>query len=131
MSFSDIDADRFCLVVDDSRVVRRIGCRIIESFGFECAEAVNGRDALDNCRARMPDVILLDWNMPIMDGYEFLQALREYPGGNRPIVIFCTTENEIAQIRKAIGAGANEYIMKPFDEGVIRDKFVQTGLLAA
>ena len=77
----------------------------------------------------MPDVILLDWNMPVMDGIDFLRELRNLPGGDIPKVIFCTTENDIESIQKAIDAGANEYIMKPFDSEIIQAKFAQVGLL--
>ena len=77
----------------------------------------------------MPDAILLDWNMPVMNGIEFLRALRGTPAATRPVVVFCTTENDIAHIQEAIGAGANEYIMKPFDSDIIQAKFAQVGLL--
>jgi two-component system chemotaxis response regulator CheY len=118
-------------VVDDNSTVRRIGRSIIESFGFDCEEAENGAEALRLCLVHMPDVVLLDWNMPVMDGYAFLMALRTVPQGNHPVVIFCTTEHEIAKICKAVAGGAQEYIMKPFDAEMLRDKFIQTGLLDA
>ena len=118
-----------CLVVDDSKVVRMVARKILEALKFEIAEAENGQVALEKCRARMPDVILLDWNMPVMDGIEFLRALRKSAGGDAPRVVFCTTENDMAHIREAIGAGANEYIMKPFDSDIIQSKFAQIGLL--
>lgn len=120
-----------CLVVDDSRVVRKVARRITEELGFECAEAEDGQKAFEACEANMPDVILLDWNMPVMSGYDFLVKLREMAGGANPQVIFCTTENDMAQIQKAIEAGANEYIMKPFDSEIIESKFQQVGLLSA
>ena len=77
----------------------------------------------------MPDAVLLDWNMPIMSGIEYLIELRKLPGGDAPVVVFCTTENDIEHIQKAIEAGANEYIMKPFDSEIIQAKFTQVGLL--
>jgi two-component system chemotaxis response regulator CheY len=120
---------RLCLVVDDSKIIRRIARQIVETLGFECVEAEDGAFALEAVKKRMPDAILLDWNMPNMNGYEFLIACRAEQGGDKPIIIFCTTENEMAQIMKAMSAGANEYIMKPFDVEIVRDKFVQTGLL--
>ena len=67
----------------------------------------------------MPDAVLLDWNMPVMDGYEFLGNLRRMPGGDAPKVVFCTTENDVAHIARALHAGANEYIMKPFDKDIV------------
>ncbi len=120
---------RLCLVVDDSKIIRRIGRQIVESLGFECVEAEDGVQALAAAKARMPDAVLLDWNMPNMNGYDFMVACRAEPGGDKPIIIFCTTENEMSQILKAMSAGANEYIMKPFDLDIVKDKFIQTGLL--
>lgn len=118
-----------CLIVDDSKVVRMVARKILEELGFEIVEAADGQQALDSCRARMPDAILLDWNMPVMDGIEFLRALRASAGGDRPKVVFCTTENDMAHITEAIKAGANEYIMKPFDGDIIQTKFAQVGIL--
>ena len=118
-----------CLVVDDSRVVRRIARRILEEAGFAVAEAEDGALALAQCRAAMPRVILLDWNMPVMNGIDFLRALRAEFGPDDPAVIFCTTENEVSCIEQAIEAGAQEYIMKPFDEEILRGKLEHVGLL--
>ena len=87
--------------------------------------------ALEACRAAMPDGVLLDWNMPVMDGLAFLEALRGLPGGARPKVVFCTTENEAPQIMRALAAGADEYVMKPFDRAIIASKFEQVGLIAS
>jgi two-component system chemotaxis response regulator CheY len=120
---------KYCLIVDDSRVVRKVARRIIEELGFEIEEAPDGKNALDLCKKRLPDVVLLDWNMPVMNGLEFLMELRQAPDGNKPVVIFCTTENDIAHIQAAIGAGADEYIMKPFDSDILHAKFQQVGLL--
>jgi two-component system chemotaxis response regulator CheY len=118
-----------CLIVDDSKVIRKVARRILEELSFDIQEAVDGQDALDNCKAHMPDAILLDWNMPVMNGIEFLQELRQTEGGGTPVVVFCTTENDLAHIRAAIQAGANEYIMKPFDRDIIEAKFTQVGLV--
>jgi len=120
---------RTCLVVDDSRVVRKVSRRILEELGFDVAEAADGVEALAWCRASMPAAILLDWNMPVMDGLEFLTQLRREPGGDKPVVVFCTVENDPDHIRRALDAGASEYIMKPFDSDIIETKFVEAGLL--
>ena len=120
---------RTCLVVDDSSVIRKVARRILEGLDFQIAEAEDGEVALEACRAQMPDAILLDWNMPRMDGYEFLRALRRMPDGDRPKVVFCTTENDVAHIARALHAGANEYIMKPFDKDIVTAKFHEVGLL--
>ncbi|MBS0409612.1 MAG: response regulator [Proteobacteria bacterium] len=117
-----------CLVVDDSRVIRKVARRILEDLGFEIAEAADGMEALAWCRAAMPDAILLDWNMPVMGGLEFLRKLRAEPGGDAPVVIFCTVENDVAHIEEALDAGADEYIMKPFDGDIIEAKFAEVGL---
>jgi two-component system, chemotaxis family, chemotaxis protein CheY len=118
-----------CLVVDDSRVIRKVARRILEDLNFQIDEAADGMEALNSCRRRMPDAILLDWNMPVMSGIEFLRQLRRDPGGERPVVVFCTTENDLDHISEAINAGANEYIMKPFDGDIIQSKFVEAGLI--
>lgn len=117
-----------CLVVDDSRVVRKVARKILEELGFVCAEAEDGKQAMESCAGKMPDAILLDWNMPVMSGIEFLRRLRKMNGGEHPKVIFCTTENDLAHIQEALSAGANEYIMKPFDSDIIQNKFQQVGL---
>jgi len=120
---------RSCLVVDDSMVVRKAARRIIEGLGFAVREAKDGQEALEACRAALPEAVLLDWNMPVMDGITFLRAARAEFGPDQPRIIFCTTESEFSRIVEALEAGAQEYVMKPFDAEIIRDKFVQAGLL--
>ncbi len=120
---------RTCLIVDDSRVIRKVARRILEDLGFDIAEAADGAEALAWCRTAMPDVVLLDWNMPVMNGLEFLRGLRMEPGGGAPKVVFCTVENEVASIREALDSGADEYIMKPFDSEIVAAKFAQAGLV--
>jgi two-component system chemotaxis response regulator CheY len=120
---------RTCLIVDDSRVIRKIARQIFESMSYSCEEAENGQIALDLCKANLPDFILLDWNMPVMNGLDFVRGLRMLPGGEKPSVVFCTTENDLNHIQQALGAGANEYIMKPFDADIIRGKLEQLGLV--
>ena len=95
-----------CLVVDDSSVIRKVARRILEALEFKIVEAEDGQQALDACRAELPDAILLDWNMPVMDGYDFLKALRRLPDGEKPKVVFCTTENDVAHIARALSARA-------------------------
>jgi two-component system chemotaxis response regulator CheY len=96
-----------CLVVDDSSVIRKVARRILEGLDFKITEAEDGQQALEQCRAGMPDAVLLDWNMPVMDGYDFLKAMRRMPGGDTP----------------------NEYIMKPFDKEIVEAKFQEVGLI--
>ena len=118
-----------CLIVDDSRVVRKVARRILEELEFAIEEAADGQLAMAACQRQMPDAILLDWNMPVMNGIDFLRALRRMSGGTAPVVVFCTTENDIRHIQEAVGAGANEYIMKPFDREIIESKFAEAGLV--
>jgi two-component system chemotaxis response regulator CheY len=124
-----VAAMKTCLVVDDSSVIRKVARRILEGLQFTIQEAEDGQQALDCCRRTMPDAVLLDWNMPVMDGYDFLKALRRLPGGDQPKVVFCTTENDVVHIARALHAGANEYIMKPFDKEIVEAKFQEVGLL--
>ncbi|MDO9709640.1 response regulator [Paracraurococcus lichenis] len=118
-----------CLVVDDSRVVRKAARRIVEDLGFAVREAEDGAQALEACRAALPDAVLLDWNMPVMDGLAFLRQARREFGPDRPVVVFCTTESGLDRIVEALEAGAQEYVMKPFDAAILQDKFAQAGLL--
>jgi len=118
-----------CLVVDDSKVIRRVARRILEELDFSIAEAVDGQDALTACEATPPDVVLLDWKMPVMDGLDFLKHIRARSDLRQPVIVFCTTENDMKHIRLALEAGADEYIMKPFDREIIESKFIQVGLM--
>ena len=117
-----------CLVVDDSKVIRKVARHILETLNFEVSEAADGKEALDSCMASVPDVILLDWNMPVMSGMDFLRALRDTALASRPKVVFCTTENGMAYIRAAIEAGADEYVMKPFDRETLESNLQIVGL---
>ncbi len=111
------------LIVDDSRAMRIILGRIMGELGFEVVEAANGRRAFEQVVARgAMDVALVDWNMPEMNGYELLCALRANPAYARMPVIMVTTETERSQILRALEAGANEYIMKPFTKDVVVEK---------
>ena len=120
-----------CLVVDDSKVVRMVARKILEGLNFQVEEAEDGQKALDACNASMPDAVLLDWNMPVKDGLEFLKDLRVLTDVEQPIVVFCTTENDMQHIQQAIAAGANEYIMKPFDSDIIESKLYRWALFNA
>ena len=111
------------LIVDDSRAMRLIHGRILGELGFETVDAENGREALRRVAAAGPlDVVLLDWNMPEMNGYDLLVALRAGSATRSLPIIMVTTETETAQVVRALEAGANEYIMKPFTKDVVRDK---------
>jgi len=117
-----------CLVVDDSKVIRKVARHILETLDFAVDEAEDGREALSRCEAHMPDVVLLDWNMPVMGGIEFLRTLRQSKFAAQPKVVFCTTENDAAHIRAALDAGADEYVMKPFDRETLESKLQIVGI---
>jgi two-component system chemotaxis response regulator CheY len=118
---------RTCLIVDDSRIIRKVARRIVEGLGFEVDEAADGVEALSYCAGMMPDVVLLDWNMPVMDGLTFLRRLRATPGGDKPKVLFCTIETAPDRIAEALSAGADDYVMKPFDSEILHSKFSEVG----
>jgi two-component system chemotaxis response regulator CheY len=118
------------LLVDDSRAVRLAAKRILAAFDFEMLEAENGEEALRVLKASQPvDVVLLDWNMPVMDGLTFLKTVRADPQLAQPRVVMCTTENDLQRIVEAIQCGADEYIMKPFTEEIVREKLQGAGVL--
>ncbi len=111
-----------CLIVDDSKVIRKVARHMFEALDFSVSEACDGSEALAMCAASMPDLILLDWNMPVMNGIEFLRAIRDERGPDTPKIVFCTTENGAADLNIAIEAGADEYVMKPFDRETLEAK---------
>ncbi len=104
-----------CLIVDDSVVIRKIARSILESQGYEISEAENGHEALASAKRRPPDVILLDWQLPTLGALEVLAALRASFYGRRPYIIYWTTENDSAEISRALAAGADDFLLKPFD----------------
>ena len=116
-----------CFVVDDSDVVRKVARRILEQFHFTVSEAEDGTKALALCQKQIPDAILLDASMPVMDGYEFMRALRRMPGGDRPKVIMCQVDNDDAQLARANHAGVNEILLKPFDKTRVAEKLAAVG----
>ena len=117
------------LIIDDSRTMRMIVGRIIRELGFEITEAGDGQEGLKRLvEYGTPDIILVDWNMPVMNGFEFVKAVRANPLYERAYIIMVTTETELGQITRALEAGANEYVMKPFTKEVIRDKLLILGV---
>jgi two-component system chemotaxis response regulator CheY len=116
-----------CFVVDDSSVVRKVARRILEHYRFKVSEAEDGAQALVLCRDQLPDAVILDASMPVMDGYEFLRALRRMPGGDRPKVIMCQVDNEDSQVARAHHVGADEILLKPFDMDRMAQKLAAVG----
>lgn len=121
---------RRALVVDDSRMVRRASRSILEEFGYTVAEAEDGAEALARIEASgMPNLIMLDWNMPNMSGIETLRALRAKYGDAVGKVMFCTTNTDAIDIHKGIDAGAAEWIVKPFDKPSMQAKLEKIGAI--
>lgn len=118
-----------CLLVDDSRVIRQVSRRIVESLGCVATEAADGREALAECARAMPDVILLDWNMPVMGGLEFLRELRRSDGGDKPKIVFCTTEHDEDHIHDGFEVGADEYLVKPFNQDMLEQSLHRVGIV--
>jgi CheY-like chemotaxis protein len=118
---------RTCLIVDDSRVIRKVSSKIAISLGYVPIEAENGEEALARCKRSMPDLVLTDWNMPEMDGIAFVTKLRSIPTPKEPVVVFCTSNGEAKDIHDGIAAGADDYIVKPFDEAALRAKLEKLG----
>jgi two-component system, chemotaxis family, chemotaxis protein CheY len=117
-----------CLVIDDSKLIRTIHGRMLTQLGLTVTEAEHGEDGLARCREQMPDLILVDWNMPVMDGFTFVKTLRTLPEGRRPRVVLCTIESDLDHITKALAEGADEYIMKPFDIDILATKLIAAGI---
>ena len=115
------------LVVDDSRAMRALIGQVLKKLGFEVIDAGNGREALSRL-AEKPDLALVDWHMPEMDGLAFVRAVRADPANAALRIMMVTTETEMGQMATALEAGANEYIMKPFTRDVIEQKLALLGL---
>jgi two-component system chemotaxis response regulator CheY len=119
---------RRCLVVDDSRVIRKIACRILEELEFSAEEAEDAESALQVCRTAMPDLILLDADIPNLHGADFVRTLRRERGGDKPLVLYCVTEIDVPHITQVLSSGANEYMLKPYDRIGMRSKLADVGL---
>ena len=120
------------LVVDDSRAMRAILTRLMSGLGFDVAQAADGAQALAVLDAgARPDVCLVDWNMPVMNGLEFIKSVRSRTELRDVSLMMVTTESEQSQIVRALAAGAHEYVLKPFTDEVIAEKLALLGLVAA
>ena len=119
---------KHCLIVDDSRVVRTVARRILENLSYSVEEAEDGMSGLRACREKMPDLIFLDWNLPHMRGVDFVKSVRGQQEGGHPVILFSTTESDPAEVARAMAAGANEYVMKPFDGSAVSAKLASIGV---
>ncbi|MCB1189229.1 MAG: response regulator [Leptospiraceae bacterium] len=117
------------LIIDDSVAIRISIRKILIELGIEYIEAGNGQQALEILKSNPAiDFALVDWNMPVMDGYEFLQKVRADHSYDKKKLIMVTTHSDMESMIKAMKAGANEYVMKPFDKEILKDKLVLAGL---
>jgi two-component system chemotaxis response regulator CheY len=119
---------KHCLIVDDSRVVRTVARRILESMSYSVDEVEDGLTGLRACREKMPDLIFLDWNLPHMRGLDFIKSVRGQQEGGHPVILFSATERDPDEVASAFAAGANELVQKPFDIGLMRAKLESVGL---
>lgn len=120
---------KHCLIVDDSDVIRKVTRRLMDRMHFEISEADSGQAALAQCAKQMPDVIILDWLMPSMSGIEVMDALKNSSSDRLPYVLYCTTENDPADLSRAFAAGADDYLLKPYTREDLSAKLVSAGLM--
>lgn len=108
-------------------MIRKVARKIVEGRGYTISEAENGQEALDKCNTAMPDLIILDWDMPVMTGIDFLAELRALKTAKQPKVVFCTTHNSAMDVHKAVDFGADEFVTKPFSEQSLIGKLKNIG----
>ncbi len=120
---------KYCLIVDDSAVVRKVARRILESVNLRVEEAEDGRQALEMCRMEMPDAVFVDANMPHVDGFDFVRDLRTMERGKHPRVLLCATENDVAYVARARHLGADQFLLKPFDKAYLVQRFQDAGVI--
>lgn len=113
---------RRCLIVDDSSVVRKIACQILRSLGCTVSEAESGSDAVGLCSVLMPDIVFLDWHMPGTGKLDAIPAIRAIESDRRPHIVYVTTEHDTLDIARALSAGADSYMLKPFDRSMLVEK---------
>jgi two-component system, chemotaxis family, chemotaxis protein CheY len=119
------------LVVDDSDVIRKVARRVLEDMNYLVLEADSGEAALAQCRKAMPQIILLDWHMPGMSGHDVLAALRSIESDRKPVVVYCTTENDPQDLSRAFAGGAEAYLLKPYNRSILKTKIAEAVRLAA
>ncbi len=118
------------MIVDDSPVIRKVARRIFEGMGYVVCEAVDGLDALEKCNTNMPDAIIVDWEMPRMNGVEFITQFHLLRGSEDSKVLFCTSEVNVTEMMKAKRAGCHGYIVKPFTRDILNNALLNVGIEA-
>lgn len=118
-----------CIIADDSKIIRMLLTKIMENFGFQVWEAEDGEEIIELCAAENPDLIVCDWSLPIMDGIDVLYKIRADNRIRQPKFIFCAVAGDVTNIQLALDGGADDFIMRPFDEEIIGSKLVMLGLL--
>jgi len=118
-----------CLIADDSKIIRMLLNKIMSNLDWDVIEAEDGEEAYEAFQLQSPDLVLLDWTLPVMDGIDVLYKIRDTKNIKQPKVIFCSSLADVNRIREALQGGANDYIMKPFDEDIIYSKLAILGLV--
>ena len=121
---------KFFMIVDDSPIIRKVARRILEGIGYVVAEAVDGVDALEKCGHSMPDIIMVDWDMPRMNGIEFIQGLKSLEGSQNTKTLFCTSEVMMNEMMQAKRAGCDGFLLKPFTRTILMQKLSEIGVRA-
>lgn len=118
-----------CIIADDSKIIRMLLSKILENFGFEVSEAEDGEELLEQCANLQPDLIICDWTLPVIDGIDVLYKIRGDKKIKQPKFVFCSFISDIEKIRQALDGGANDFVMRPFDEDIIASKLAILGIL--
>ena len=118
-----------CLIADDSKVIRLLMSKIMNNLGFSVIEAEDGEDVVELAQTQTPDLIIMDWNLPVLDGIDALYKIKQLTRTQNIKVIFCSSSSDETKIHQAITGGADDYIIKPFDGDIIASKLTILGLL--
>ena len=111
-----------CIIADDSKIMRMLLTKIMENFGYIAFEAEDGEDLLEQCAKQMPDLIICDWQLPLIDGIDILHKIRSDKKSSQPVFIFCAHTKDKDIIEQAMNSGADDFIMRPFDEDIVASK---------
>lgn len=118
-----------CLIADDSKIIRMVISKIFANLGFEVVEAEDGDEVIEICQREEPDLVIMDWRLPIIDGIDVMYKIRGDGNIRQPRIIFCSSMIEPDKIREALNGGADDYLMKPFDEEIIVSKLMILGMI--